>query len=68
LEEPTVQNIKDVNLKQLSENLWMANQDTVLFGSNMNFDNITLGGEITIVVRILMRNKRFTCLKTDDIN
>lgn len=68
LEEPSVQNIKNVNLKQLSENTWMANQDTVLSGRNMNFDNITLEEEIVIVVRTLMRNERFTYLKTDNIN
>ncbi|XP_011155669.2 uncharacterized protein LOC105193044 isoform X3 [Solenopsis invicta] len=49
LKEPAVQNIKDMNLKQLSENLWMANEDTVLSGNNMNFKNITLKGNIALM-------------------
>ncbi|KAM0726481.1 hypothetical protein ACS0PU_007665 [Formica fusca] len=46
--EPTVQNIRDVNLKQLSEDIWMANEDTILSGSNMNVKNITLKADIMI--------------------
>ncbi|XP_024888654.1 uncharacterized protein LOC112465371 isoform X2 [Temnothorax curvispinosus] len=49
LEEPAIQNINDMNLKQLSEDLWMANQDTVLSGSNMNLENITLEGNVTLM-------------------
>ncbi|XP_011693850.1 PREDICTED: uncharacterized protein LOC105453515 isoform X2 [Wasmannia auropunctata] len=48
LKEPIVQNIKDVNLKQLSENSWMANEDTILSGSNIYLENITLQGDILI--------------------
>ncbi|XP_072746368.1 uncharacterized protein [Anoplolepis gracilipes] len=46
--EPAVQNIQDVNLKQLYENIWMANENTVLSGSNMNLKNITLNADVTI--------------------
>ncbi|XP_070162269.1 uncharacterized protein [Polyergus mexicanus] len=45
--EPAVQNIQDVNLKQLSEDIWMANEDTVLSG-NMNIKNITLKADVMI--------------------
>ncbi|KYN06038.1 hypothetical protein ALC62_03038, partial [Cyphomyrmex costatus] len=48
LKEPVIEYIKDVNLKQLSKNLWMANQDTTLSGSNMYFENITLTGDIVL--------------------
>ncbi|KYM83201.1 hypothetical protein ALC53_06469, partial [Atta colombica] len=48
LKEPVIENIKDVNLKQLSENLWMANQDTTLYGNNIYFENITLTGDIIL--------------------
>lgn len=47
-----MQNIQDVNLKQLSEDIWMANDDTVLSGSNMNVRNITLKADVTINVRM----------------
>ncbi|GAB1868165.1 Closca [Camponotus japonicus] len=46
--EPIIQNIRGVNLKQLSEDIWMANEDTVLSGSNMNLKNITLKADVTI--------------------
>lgn len=49
--EPIIQNIRDVNLKQLSEDIWMTNKDIVLSGSNMNFENITLKADVTIHVR-----------------
>ncbi|XP_012532717.1 uncharacterized protein LOC105834630 [Monomorium pharaonis] len=49
LKEPVVQNIKDVNLKQLSKDLWMANEEIVLSGSNMNFKNIMLENSIDIM-------------------
>ncbi|XP_011870378.1 PREDICTED: uncharacterized protein LOC105563408 isoform X2 [Vollenhovia emeryi] len=48
LEEPAVENIRDINLKQLSENVWMANQDTVLSGSNINLENMTLEGNLIL--------------------
>lgn len=55
--EPIVQNIRDVNLKQLSENIWMANEDTVLSGSNMNVKNITLKADVMIHVRMSLKRK-----------
>jgi len=51
LTEPIVQNVNNVNLKKLSRNLWMLNQDTVVSGINMNFTNITFAGDIIINVR-----------------
>ncbi|KAL6265402.1 hypothetical protein P5V15_002198 [Pogonomyrmex californicus] len=48
LKEPIVQNINNVNLTELSKNVWMANQDTILLDSNLNFENITLKGDIYI--------------------
>ncbi|XP_077278366.1 uncharacterized protein LOC143906276 isoform X2 [Temnothorax americanus] len=49
LKEPAIQNINDMNLKQLSEDLWMANQDTVLSGSNINLENMTLEGDVILM-------------------
>jgi len=57
LKEPFIENIKDVNLKQLSENLWMANQDTTLCGNNIYFENITLTGDIILKVKTLVKQK-----------
>ncbi|XP_012224336.2 uncharacterized protein clos [Linepithema humile] len=48
LKEPTVRNINDVNLEQLSKDLWMANQNTVISGNNMNITNMTLAGDVII--------------------
>lgn len=39
----------------------MANEDTVLSGSNMNFENITLKADVTIHVRKNYRETRY-CL------
>ncbi|XP_029165434.1 uncharacterized protein LOC114936425 [Nylanderia fulva] len=47
--EPVVQNVQDVNLKQLSKDIWMANEDTVLSGS-IHINNITLRADV------MMRN------------
>lgn len=52
-----MQNIRDVNLKQLSEDIWMANEDTILSGSNMNVKNITLKADIMIHVRMSLKRK-----------
>jgi len=41
-----------VNLKQLSEDVWLANHDTILSGSDINFENITLEGKVFIMVKI----------------
>lgn len=45
----------------------MANQDTVLSGSNINFENITLKGNISILVRTSMEQKIYL-LKKDNID
>lgn len=68
--EPIIQNIRDVNLKQLSEDIWMANEDTVLSGSNMNFKNITLKADVTIHVRKRKnyREKRYCLRKINYFN
>lgn len=50
--EPTVQNVKNVNLKKLSEDLWMLNQDTILSGSNMNVKNMTIRANVTANVSV----------------
>jgi hypothetical protein len=57
LKEPTVQNINDVNLEQLSKDLWMADQNTVISSSNMNITNMTLAADVIILVRILLKRK-----------
>lgn len=57
LKEPVIENIKDVNLKQLSENLWMANQDTTLCGNNIYFENITLTGDIVLKVKTSVKQR-----------
>lgn len=51
--------IKNINLKQLSENLWMADRDAVLSGSNIYVKNMSLRGAVMIsdkLVRIMKRN------------
>ncbi|RLU23456.1 hypothetical protein DMN91_003660 [Ooceraea biroi] len=48
LTEPSVQNVNNVNLKQLSENLWMLNRDTVVSGVNTNLKNVTLEADTII--------------------
>lgn len=35
----------------------MANQDTVLSGSNINLENITLEGSVIMMVKILIKRK-----------
>jgi len=51
LTEPIVQNVNNVNLKELSKNLWMLNQDTIVSGINMNLTNISFAADIIINVR-----------------
>lgn len=66
-----MQNIQDVNLKQLSEDIWMANDDTVLSGSNMNVRNITLKADVTINVRMngrIIEKKKITSSKKKQLN
>jgi len=55
-----------VNLKQLSEDVWLANHDTILSGSDINFENITLEGKVFIMVKI-NEMKNFLC-KKDNID
>lgn len=68
--EPIIQNIRGVNLKQLSEDIWMANEDTVLSGSNMNLKNITLKADVMIHVRKRKnyREKRYCLRKINYFN
>ena len=56
--EPAVENIGDVNLKQLSRNIWMANEDTVISGDNLNMKNISLKSTVIIRVRISLERKK----------
>lgn len=59
LAEPIVQNVNDVNLKQLSENLWMLNQDTIVSGININLKNMTLAANVIIDVRENVRKMKY---------
>lgn len=45
----------------------MANEDTVLSGNNMNFKNITLKGNIALMVRISTK-QRIYLLKKDNVD
>lgn len=57
LKEPTVLNINYMNLERLSKDLWMADQNTVISGNNMNITNMTLEAAVTMHVRILLKIK-----------
>ncbi|XP_014469815.1 PREDICTED: uncharacterized protein LOC106741904 [Dinoponera quadriceps] len=46
--EPTVQNVKNVNLKRLSENLWMSDQNTVISGINLSLENMSMKDRVVI--------------------
>lgn len=52
-----------MNLKQLSEDLWMANQDTILSGRNINLENITLEGRVIMMVKTLIKRKIYLLKK-----
>ncbi|XP_020292032.1 uncharacterized protein LOC109858817 [Pseudomyrmex gracilis] len=65
LKEPTVKNIKNINLKQLSENLWMADRDTVVSGSNVYFTNMSLRNAVTITDRHHPANSLFVKMWLD---
>ncbi|KAL0105372.1 hypothetical protein PUN28_016792 [Cardiocondyla obscurior] len=49
LQEPVIQNINNISLKQLFKNVWMANQNIVLTNSNINFENITFEKNILVM-------------------
>jgi len=57
LTEPIVQNVNNVNLKELSKDLWMLNQDTVVSGINMNLTNLAFVGDIIINVRKVIEKR-----------
>lgn len=49
----------------MSEDLWMANQDTVLSGSDINFENMTLEGSVIMMVRTLIKRKIYLLKKNN---
>lgn len=53
--EPVVQNINNVDIKKLSEDLWMSDQSTVIFGSNMSLQSMIIDERVIITVRISSR-------------
>lgn len=65
--EPTVHNIKNVNLEELSENLWMSDQNTIISGSNIYLRNMFIKAKVFIKVRIY-KSKNIKILRSDQLH